>query len=182
MYAARALIQSGGPVGMPAVARRAGLSEATAYRHFPDLLAVLQEAFVGVWPDMDEALPGLAHSKDPVERIGMVTEFLARNVLAIQGAVRARIALTISRPAETVGVRPAYRVELIERALAGTVRLPPSRLDALRVELAVVISAESLFTLLDLCGLEPDAAVATLRSLAQGVLLAALAGHDQVQG
>jgi len=111
---------------MPAIAREAGVSDATAYRHFPDLLAVLREGYVGVWPDVSDALPELMRCPDPVERIGMMTGFLSRNVLRIQGAVRAMIALTITRPEETVGARPAFRIGLIEKALEPLVGLPPT--------------------------------------------------------
>ena len=35
---------------MPQVARAALVSEATAYRYFPDLVSLLREALAGVWP------------------------------------------------------------------------------------------------------------------------------------
>jgi AcrR family transcriptional regulator len=175
--AARSLIQSGSEVTMPVIARQAGVSDATAYRHFPDLLAVLREGFVGVWPDVSEALPDLARSPDPVERIGMVTDFLAHNVLRIQGAVRAMIAL-ITRPDETVGVRPAHRNDLIKTALEPLVRLPPDRLAQLWSDLSIVVSAESLFTLLDLRGLDPEVAAASLVRTAQTLVRAALLDID----
>jgi AcrR family transcriptional regulator len=173
--AARSLIVSGGDVTMPAIARQAGVSEATAYRHFPDLLAVLSEGFVGVWPDVSDALPDLARCPDPVERIGMVTGFLARNVLRIQGAVRAMIALTITRPDEfVVGTRPAHRIDLIKIALEPLDGLPLDRLAQLWSDLSVVVSAESLFTLLDLRRLDPDVAVANLIATAQTLVRATL--------
>jgi AcrR family transcriptional regulator len=164
---------------MPEIARQAEVSEATAYRHFPDLLAILEEGFVGVWPDVSQALPDLTRCSDPVERIGMVTRFFARNVLDIQGAVRARIALTITRPDETVGARPAHRIELIDRALEPLVGISPGRLAQLWSDLSVVVSAESLFTLLDLSRLEPEVAVSSLVKTAQTLVRAALADADQ---
>src|SRR5260370_7358230 len=48
--ACREIISSGGPVTMPEVARSALVSEATAYRYFPDLISLLNEALPGVWP------------------------------------------------------------------------------------------------------------------------------------
>jgi AcrR family transcriptional regulator len=173
--AARSLIQSGRDVTMPTIALQAGVSDATAYRHFPDLLAVLREGFVGVWPDVSAAYPDLMESTDPLERIGMATAFLANNVLQIQGAVRAMIALTITRPEETVGARPAHRHDLINKALEPLDGLTPERLAQLETELSIVISAESLFTLLDLRQLNPDGAVANLVRTAQTLVRAALA-------
>lgn len=48
--AARGLIGTGSEVTMPEVARVALVSEATAYRYFPDLPSLIGEALVNVWP------------------------------------------------------------------------------------------------------------------------------------
>ena len=58
---------------MPAVARAALVSEATAYRYFPDLVSLLREAVDGTWPSPAEALgqargerrPGRARRRPP---------------------------------------------------------------------------------------------------------------------
>src|SRR5580700_7818531 len=82
-----------------ASAARAGLvSEATAYRYFPDLVSLLLESDVGVWPDPAEALAPVAASDDPVERVGFAAEVLFTGILARQSAVRAMIAASITRP------------------------------------------------------------------------------------
>jgi AcrR family transcriptional regulator len=73
---ARDLIRGGGEVTMPAVAKSALVSEATAYRYFPDLASLLNEALAGVWPSPETALEPVARSTDPVERIGYATEAL----------------------------------------------------------------------------------------------------------
>jgi AcrR family transcriptional regulator len=159
---------------MPAIAHLAQVSDATAYRHFPDLLAVLAEGFEGVWPNVSEALPDLESCPDPVVRIALVTEFLARNVLQLQGAVRTMIALTITRPEQTEGVRPAHRDHLIRVALEPFSDLSSTRRERLRRELSVVVSAEALFTLLDLRKLDADEAVDTLVETAQVLVRAAV--------
>src|SRR5436305_7331247 len=87
--AARELMRSGAEVTMPEVARVALVSEATAYRYFPDLISLLAEAMEGSWPTPAEALEPVAHSIDPVERVAYATEFLLRRVHAYQGTVRA---------------------------------------------------------------------------------------------
>ena len=102
---------------MPEIAKAALVSEATAYRYFPDLASLLREAIAGQLPAAAEALQPVADSDDPVERIAAATEFLLRHVLARQGVVRALIAATITRPGEAT-VRPGLRFGLIDQALA----------------------------------------------------------------
>lgn len=63
---------------MPSVARAALVSEATAYRYFPDLVSLLREVDAGMWPSPAESLAPVAHTDDPVERVGHATEVLLR--------------------------------------------------------------------------------------------------------
>ncbi|MFF4477212.1 TetR/AcrR family transcriptional regulator [Streptomyces melanosporofaciens] len=175
--AARELIGTGAEVTMPLVARAALVSEATAYRYFPDLHSLISEALSGVWPPPAEALAPVADSADPVERTAFACEFLLRGVLAREGAVRAMIAATITRPA-TATARPGIRFGLIDHALRpldGTLGVTdPEAFAQLKRDLAVVVSAEALFTLMDLCGLDPqtavDSAVRTATSLTQAAV------------
>jgi AcrR family transcriptional regulator len=177
--AARELIRTGQPVTMSAVAQAALVSEPTAYRYFPDLLSLLTEAFAGLWPDPEQALRPVAGSSDPAERIAYATEFLFRHVLAYQGAVRAMIAATITRP-ELAHARPGLRFGLIDHALAplrDTLAVTdPDTFSQLRLDLAVVISAEALFTLTDLCGLTPEQAITSATRTARTLTTAAVAG------
>lgn len=173
--AARNLMGSGADVTMPEIARAALVSEATAYRYFPDLVSLLSEAMEGTWPSAAEALEPVAHSADPVERVAFATEFLLRRVHAFQGSVRAMISGTITRPG-TVRARPGHRFGLIEEALAP---LRDSGMDAgelarLTEGLWVVASAEAFFTLTDLCGLSPDDAIASAVRTASTLTRAAL--------
>jgi AcrR family transcriptional regulator len=175
--AAREIIRSGSPLTMPEVARVALVSEATAYRYFPDLPALLSQAFPGLWPTPAEALGPVADSADPVERIAYACEFLLRGVLAYQGAVRAMIAATITRP-ELAGTRPGLRFGLIDQALApldGTLMVTdPARLAQLKTDLAAVVSAEALFVLTDLAGVAPGGAITSLVRTATTITEAAL--------
>jgi len=68
------LARDGAEITMPSVARAALVSEATAYRYFPDLVSLLLESDVGVWPDPAEALAPVAGSDDPVERVGYAAD------------------------------------------------------------------------------------------------------------
>jgi AcrR family transcriptional regulator len=177
--ATRELIKGGAAVTMPAVARVALVSEATAYRYFPDLPSLLREAEVGAWPPPAEALAPVDHSADPVERIGFATRYLLAGVLARQGAVRAMIAAAIVRP-ESAGVRPGHRFGLIDYALAplaATLGLrDPAALEQLKRELAIIVSAEALFVLTDLRALSPEEAIASAVHAAQTITAAAVAG------
>jgi AcrR family transcriptional regulator len=170
--ACRDLVRTGAEVTMPEVAKQALVSEATAYRYFPDLVSLLREAIDGLWPSPAEALRPVMSSRDPVERVSYACEFLLRGVLAYQGAVRAMISGTITRP-EPVTVRPGIRFGLIDDALAPFGAAEPATLSQLKRDLAVVVSAEALFTLTDLCGLSPDDAIASAKRTAATLTRAA---------
>ncbi|OBB14660.1 TetR family transcriptional regulator [Mycolicibacterium setense] len=177
MEACRGLIRSGADLSMPAVAQLASVSEATAYRHFADLVSLVAAALAGLWPDADVALEAVAESSDPVERIGFACEFLLRGVHKYQGAVRSVIAATVTNP-EQVPHRPGFRFGLIDAALDPVIAIPDSdsaaSLTQLKCDLAAVVSAEALFSLTDLCGLPINAAIASLVRTAQTVTRAAI--------
>jgi AcrR family transcriptional regulator len=174
--AARDVVAAGGEVTMPEVARRALVSEATAYRYFPDLAAVLREALAGIWASPEESLAPVDYTDDPVERIGYATEVLLREVLAYQCAVRAMIAAAVTKP--TAARRPGRRFGLIDEALRpleDTMAVQqPARFEQLKRGLAVVVSAESLFTLTDVCGLTPELAIASAIETARSLTAAAI--------
>ena len=178
LSAATDLMGTGREVTMLEVARAALVSEATAYRYFPDLASLLQEAMAGQMPTPTEALAEAAGSRDPVERVAAATEQLLRHVLRYQGAVRAMIAVTITRPETVASRRPGLRFGLIEHALAplaeDPARISPATLAQLKNDLAVVVSAEALFCLTDLCGLESEAAIASAVHTATTLTSAAL--------
>jgi len=165
VQAAAQLSSTGRELTMPEIAKVALVSEATAYRYFPDLASLLSEAIAGQLPSPDEALEPVTGSADPVARIAAATEFLLRHVLSRQGVVRALIAATITKPAGPQA-RPGLRFGLIDQALAplddtlGVTR--PAALAQLKRDLAVVVSAEALFSLTDLHGLSPEEAIVSI--------------------
>ena len=170
------LAREGAEITMPSVARAALVSEATAYRYFPDLVSLLLEADADSWPDPAEALAPVAGSDDPVERIGYATQILLAGVLARQSAIRAMIAASITRP-DIAATRPGHRFALIDHALTPLTHADPEVLAQLKQGLAVVMSAEALFVLTDLCGLSPGDAVASAVRTARS-LTAAAVGHS----
>jgi AcrR family transcriptional regulator len=173
----RDLVRSGSEVSMPTIAHLAHVSEATAYRHFPDLVSLINEALRELWPPPAQALQPVQKSTDPIERIGFACEFVLRRSYAYQGAVRAAIAATITRP-HTVKNRPGFRFGLINAAL-DPVLVPTdtptaTRIAQLKTDLAAILSAEGLFTLTDLAELAPDDAIASLRRTAETLTRVAL--------
>lgn len=88
------------------------------------------------------------------------------------------VASTIAKPSASKD-RPAHRFGLIEHALApwaetcGSARR--ADVEQLVRDLALVINAESLLALIDLCGLAPDEAVASLVTTARHMTAAAVA-------
>ena len=95
VQAVHELARSGAEITMPSVAKAALVSEATAYRYFPDLVTLLLEADEGTWPDPVAALAPVAGSADPVERIGYAARLLLDGVLANESGVRAMIVCEI---------------------------------------------------------------------------------------
>ena len=183
--AAAELSRTGREVTMPEVAQTALVSEATAYRYFPDLASLLQEAIAGQLPSAEEALAPVAGSDDPVIRIAAAAEFLLRHVQGRQGVVRALIAATITRPS-AAKARPGLRFTLIDSALApleATLgRTDPAVLAQLKRDLAVVVSAEALFSLTDLDSLEPEEAIASIVHTATTLTRAALDDRGRHHG
>ncbi len=175
--AARRLIVDGSVVTMLAAATAAGVSEATAYRHFPDLPALLREAFVGLWPEPPPELAAPGDYRDVPDRVAQATDFLLRNVVKMQGAVRVMIASTITRD-EVTFPRPGKQFGLIDLAVGpleqGPGALEPGRLIQLKLDLAVIMSAEALFTLTDLARLDPQDAIASVAHTARVITQAAI--------
>jgi AcrR family transcriptional regulator len=166
LQAAAELMSTGREMTMLDVAEAALVSEATAYRYFPDLASLLREAMADQMPAPAEALASVADSRDPVERVAAATEHLLRHVQRYEGAVRAMIAATVTRPDTVAARRPGLRFGHIDHALAPLTdppgdRITPAALAQLKNDLAVVVSAEALFCLTDLCGLDPEAAIAS---------------------
>jgi AcrR family transcriptional regulator len=175
--ACRDLIRSGADVSIPEVARVALVSEATVYRYFPDLASLANTALIDLWPNPAEALEPIAHTADPVERIAFAAETFLRRVLAYQGSVRAMIAATITDPggqARRPGLRFAWISEALAPAEATLAQTDAEAFTRLKRDLAVVVSAEALFALTDLCGLSPDEAIMSAARLASTITAAAL--------
>jgi AcrR family transcriptional regulator len=171
------LIRQRQPVTMPEVAKAAKVSEATTYRYFPDLASLLAKALAEDWPTPTAALAPVEASKDPVERVAFATRFLLQGVAERQVVVRSMISAALVQPELSGRARPGIRFGLIEHALAPffDVFEPADRelLAQLRLDLAVVLSAEALFCLTDLCGLSVGDAIDSAEKTAKTLTSAA---------
>ncbi|MGW7529689.1 TetR/AcrR family transcriptional regulator [Streptomyces sp. NPDC054783] len=179
VQAAAELSRSGREVTMPEIAKAALVSEATAYRYFPDLASLLREAIADQLPAPAEALAPVADCDDPVERVAAAAEFLLRHVLTRQGVVRAMIAATVTQPGQA-DARPGLRFGLIEHALAplvDTLGADTAAMEQLTRDLAIVVSAEALFNLTDLYGLDPEDAIASVVHTATTLTRAVVREH-----
>ena len=174
--AARALVPTGGEVTMPMVAAAARVSEATAYRYFPDLASLLAEAIGQLWPTAAEAMRPVSHVDDPVERVAHAVRAMLSDVRDQQSAVRVMMAAAIVKPHHP-SPRPARRFALIDEALAPVEVTAANRrrIAQLKRDLAIVVSAEAYFNLTDLCGLTPNQAIASVVATARTLTQAALA-------
>ena len=150
------------------------MSEATAYRYFADLPALVREALGDLWPPPDEMLRAIDAVDDPAERVAFAAHALLTRVFRYEGSTRAMIAATIARP-KGAAERPGYRFGLIDRALdpvADAFQAPD--LVQLKQRLAVTMSPESIFTLIDFCGLPSAAAVEAIAETAAALTRLAL--------
>lgn len=172
VQAARELIESGRQVTMPLVAEQALVSEATAYRYFPHLPALIREALNGLWPTAEEAMRDAADLTDPSERVAYAAEQLLERIVRYQGSARAMIAATISNPERISSERPGYRFGLIDQALdpvAEAIEGDHEQLTVLKRRLAVIMSPESVFTLIDFYELPASSAIAAVVETARAV-------------
>jgi AcrR family transcriptional regulator len=176
------LIRHCQPVTMPEVAKAAKVSEATAYRYFPDLASLLAKALAEDWPTPAEALAPVAASSDPAQRVAFATRFLLSGVAARQAVVRSMVSATMVQPEISGRARPGIRFGLIEYALAPFIDVfeatNPELLAQLRLDLAVVVSAEALFCLTDLCGLSTGDAIDSAEKTARTLTSAAFQQID----
>src|ERR1700729_4319106 len=113
------LIRSGAEVTMPEVARRALVSETTAYRYFPDLISLLREALEGAWPDPAEALAPVESQAAPAGGPALPPEAMTslKQDLAVVVSAEAFFVLT-----DLCGLAPDDAIRTAARTAA---TLPP---------------------------------------------------------
>ena len=174
LAAARDLLARGGPITVPAVAAAAGVSRATAYRHFSDVETLTTEAVLDAeTPSLDAALAGLT---DPRDRALAVQALFLTWARTSEGRFRAFLARTLdawARGGPGAVTRGGRRLDAYRLALAPA-GLPPEAEDRLVHGLALLTGIEAHVVLTDVCDLSPEAADAVARAAAEALLDAAL--------
>jgi AcrR family transcriptional regulator len=160
MEAASRLLAAGQTPTLAQVAEAALVSRATAYRYFPSVEALLEEAFFAQeYPTVEELFADGV--EDVVERVARVEE--GANGLFFDHEVQVRVVVRSLLDAWLAGeeddrpTRPGRRLVLLDAALAPlTKTLGRKRRARLRDALTLTIGTEALLATRDVCGLSVD--------------------------
>jgi AcrR family transcriptional regulator len=171
--AAAAIVKEKGSVTVAEVAKRAGVSRATAYRFFPRPETLLLEALLaGAMGRIQEFLENPHMPHDPEKRLKVLFDLVADVTEEYEEAWRAylRYSLNFQNPGEEA-VRPGRRLLWIDKALEPVQSLrSPKRYQELRSGLALTLGIEPIIVLRDVCRLEYKQARQVLWSTARTLL------------
>lgn len=185
--AATTLARSGHQLAITEVAEAAGVSNATAYRYFPNPQSLWAEVAVqqGVSAGLLRFLEDLPD--DPGARLDTVIRNVATYQFADEALWRGLLRATLDRwfsqqdvaAGEQVPVRGTNRKDLANEALAPLRgRLTPEALDRLTMAVMLVFGLEAMITTRDACGLDPERATDLMSWAARALLRTALAEAD----
>lgn len=171
LQAAARLVQQGRKPSLEEVAKAALVSRATAYRYFPNIGSLLNEAVLDVAaPDPDAIFAGDA-SADPAERLIRAEAVMHAMLAANEMSIRMMLAHAVAQRARHAGageppVRQNRRTRLIEVALAPAKdQFRPAAYARLVHALALFIGTEELIVFRDVLSLD-DAAAARVKQWA----------------
>ncbi len=159
LQAAARLTRQGRNPSLDEVAEEAMVSRATAYRHFPDVNALIVEASLDIDTPQAEQLFADG-AEDPVtrmERVDAALETMIRdNEVALRLMMKHALERSVKPPADAaVPIRQNRRTPLIEAALAPTRRqFRPAALKTLSRALAMVVGTEAMLALKDVLQLD----------------------------
>lgn len=185
LQAAARLTRQGRNPSLEEIAEEAMVSRATAYRHFPDLSALLVEASFDIATPQAEAVFRNGPAKDPVARLDKVDAAFHQMIVENENALRLMLSHTLQRGARDgheadLPTRQNRRTPLIEAALEpARHEFTPAALRMLTRSLALVIGTESAVVLKDVLRLD-DAQARRVRRWAIRALVDAArrtAGH-----
>lgn len=174
---ARLLAQGHSP-SLAEVAEEALVSRTTAYRYFPSIEALLEEAF------FEQEIPTAEELfaeplEEPVERVLLVEEKLNEILFAQEVSshvvVRNTIDAWLASAPDDRPVRPGRRLRLLDAALEPlAARLEPEMLRRLRNALSLTIGTEAVLATRDVCGLDVDRAREVTRWASEALVRRAL--------
>ena len=160
LQAAARLTSQGRNPSLEEIAEEAMVSRATAYRHFPDVTALLVEASLDIdTPQAEEVFRG-GSATDPVARLERVDaafdQMIRDNEVALRLMLRHAMERSVRRGGDaSTPVRQNRRTPLIEAALEPARReLRPAALKTLTRALALVIGTEAMLVLKDVLQLD----------------------------
>jgi AcrR family transcriptional regulator len=182
---ARAILDRGETPTVAQVAEEAQMTRTTVYRYFPNQESLLVELSVsaGVDEDFAELLDRPLDGTTPQTRLLEVIDGLNRYVAANEKVYRTaqRHYLDTWLAAERVGDRAGRQVREGRRLgwISATMTplrdtMPDADLRRLEAALCLVTGGEAFTVLRDVCGLEPDEAIAVAHWAAQALLTAGL--------
>ena len=155
-------------------AQRARISRTTAYRYFSNQRALL----IASYPELAAAsLLDSDAPADPVQRLDLVTENMARQILEHEPELRAMLRLSLEPDVtpERLPLRQGRALGWIEDALSPLQqRIPEPDLRWLALAIRATIGIEPLVWLTDVGGLSREQACDVMRSSARAVLQAKL--------
>jgi AcrR family transcriptional regulator len=160
LQAAARLTRQGRSPSLEEVAEEAMVSRATAYRHFPDVAALLVEASLDIDTPQPEQVFREAPSEDPVarmERVDAAFEAMIRdNEVALRLMMKHALERSVRRPGDAaIPTRQNRRTPLIEAALEPARRqFRPAALKTLPRALAMVVGTEAMLVLKDVLQLD----------------------------
>lgn len=184
LAAANRLMKTGRAPSMDEVAKEALVSRPTAYRYFPSIDALLNEAAVD--EAVETSLEAIAQSAstDPEERLLEAESAMHRSSYANEAQLRVMLANSVNRdPAdESIPVRQNRRLPLIQAALApARRRLSERDYRRLCAALSLIFGAESMIVFRDVLRVDEAAArdVKTwaIRTLVRGALSKSVPDH-----
>ncbi len=165
--AARELLAEGVTPTVEQAADRAAISRTTAYRYFPNHVALV----VATYPDIEApSLLKAAAPTDPLERLEIVIEDYTRQIVEYEPELRAQLRLSLepTRPhPEALPFRQGRAIGWIEDALSPLRnRIKHDELRRLVLAIRATTGIEALVWLTDLAGLSREEAIEIMRSSA----------------
>lgn len=164
LQAAARLTRQGFNPSLEEVAEEAMVSRATAYRHFPDVSALLVEASLEIAAPRPDQLFGDGPPEGPAARLERVDKALHDMILDNEVALRLMLMHSLERSVRrdrdaSMPVRQNRRTPLIEAALEpARQQFTPGALKTLSRALALVIGTEAMVVFKDVLQLDDSEA------------------------
>jgi AcrR family transcriptional regulator len=170
---ARRLLARGVTPTLEEAATEASIGRTTAYRYFPNSRALLAATIPEI--EMDSLL-GEDPPEDPLARVEIVAESLARSITEHEPEYRTQLRLALEGAgSEGLPLRRGRRIAWVEDALSSLRgRMPEPELRRLVYGIGATIGIEAFVWLTDMGGLSREEAAEVMRSNARTLLLSAL--------